>query len=238
MSIRISLGGLVKPNPVAILNAAIASGKILEKAESEEDLRPIAADSLTGKIVGLYFSAHWCPPCRSFTPHLAQKYKELVDAGHPIEIIFVSSDSSEAEAHEYFSEMPWKMLAYESREEKDQLSKAYSVSGIPSLILLDESLKLITSNGRAAIMSCEFDKLQSYETDLIAAKAAIAQKIDSSPETTTITQHSHPLKKLPSVYRGQYGCNVCHGSGEGWVYHCDLCNFDAHPRCACPSHFT
>jgi nucleoredoxin len=239
MAIRVSLDGLfcVKPNPIAILNAAIASGKIQENTESEEGLQPVAAESLSGKIVGLYFSAHWCPPCKGFTPHLAQKYKELVDAGHPIEIIFISSDSSAAEAREYFSEMPWKMLDYECRDEKGRLGKAYSVAGIPTLVLLDESLQLITANGRDAIMTCEFDKLKSYESDLIAAKAAISEKMESSPETVTITQHSHPLKKMASVYRGQYGCNVCHGSGEGWVYHCDLCDFDAHPKCACPSHF-
>ena len=235
MSFSISLA---KPNPVDILNTAISSEKLLEKGESDESLRPIAAESLSGKVVGLYFSAHWCPPCRAFTPHLAQKYKELVEAGSPFEIIFISSDSSEAEALEYFSEMPWKMLDYQSRKEKDQLSKAYAVSGIPSLVLVDESLQLITLNGRAAIMSCEFDKLKSYETDQIAAKAMIAQKMDLCPETVTITQHSHPLKKMPSVYRGQYGCNICHGSGDGWVYHCDLCGYDAHPKCACPSHFT
>ena len=167
MAIRVSLDGLfgVKPNPVAILNAAIASGKIQENAESEEGLRPVAAESLSGKIVGLYFSAHWCPPCKGFTPHLAQKYKELVDAGHPIEIIFISSDSSAAEAREYFSEMPWKMLDYECRDEKGRLGKAYSVAGIPTLVLLDESLQLITANGRDAIMAAT-TKMPSTSSNL------------------------------------------------------------------------
>ena len=30
-------------------------------------------DALSGKeVVGLYFSAHWCPPCKQFTPELAR----------------------------------------------------------------------------------------------------------------------------------------------------------------------
>ena len=28
------------------------------------------ADALAHDVIGLYFSAHWCPPCRGFTPKL------------------------------------------------------------------------------------------------------------------------------------------------------------------------
>ena len=36
------------------------------------------ATALAGKTaVGIYFSAHWCPPCRGFTPKLAETYKKM-----------------------------------------------------------------------------------------------------------------------------------------------------------------
>ena len=36
-----------------------------------------ADDALAGKnIICIYFSAHWCPPCRGFTPVLKRFYDE------------------------------------------------------------------------------------------------------------------------------------------------------------------
>merc|ERR1711998_484877 len=47
-------------------------------------------DALQNKVFGLYFSAHWCPPCRGFTPKLAETYNTLKAAGKNFEIVFVS----------------------------------------------------------------------------------------------------------------------------------------------------
>jgi len=69
---------------------------------------------------GLYFSAHWCPPCRAFTPELAKFYKKMTDK---LEIVFVSSDEDEAQWAEYFAEMPWLALPFVDRDRKVSLQE-------------------------------------------------------------------------------------------------------------------
>jgi len=110
-------------------------------------------EALAGKkAVALYFSAHWCPPCRGFTPKLAEFYKENLKA-LGLEVVFLSSDRDEAAFKEYFGEMPWLALPFEDRERKEALSKKYKVRGIPSLVILDgESGETITTDGRSAVM--------------------------------------------------------------------------------------
>ena len=36
-----------------------------------------AREAVAGKHVLIYFSAHWCPPCRGFTPKLVEFFSEL-----------------------------------------------------------------------------------------------------------------------------------------------------------------
>merc|ERR1740115_463799 len=87
--------------------------------------------------VGIYFSAHWCPPCRGFTPQLAEIYRNLKAAGKKFEVVFVSSDQDYEGFNAYFAEMPWLALPYDKRETKQELSSKFGVSGIPTLILLN-----------------------------------------------------------------------------------------------------
>jgi nucleoredoxin len=106
---------------------------------------------LAGKTIGIYFSAHWCPPCRGFTPKLAEMYKSTFQA-KGLEIVFASSDKDEAAFNEYYAEMPWLALPYSNRELKETLSKKYKVRGIPSFVILDSEGNTITTEGRDEIM--------------------------------------------------------------------------------------
>merc|ERR1712217_431652 len=105
----------------------------------------------SGKLIGLYFSAHWCPPCRGFTPKLAEIYKNgLKDK---MEIIFVSSDRDEKSFNDYFGDMPWLALPYAKRAEKELLSDSFGVQGIPSFVVLNPDGTVLTTDGRSKVMS-------------------------------------------------------------------------------------
>merc|ERR1712110_541325 len=41
----------------------------------------VGKEAIAGKTLGIYFSAHWCPPCRGFTPTLAKHYKAYKEKG-------------------------------------------------------------------------------------------------------------------------------------------------------------
>merc|ERR1712072_279181 len=122
-----------------------------EKAKAVLDILGSDIAKASGKAIGLYFSGHWCPPCRGFTPQLAEFYKNgLKDK---MEIFFVSSDRDQKSFDEYFAEMPWQALPYEKREEKEKLSKLFDVSGIPAFVVLNNDGTVITTEGRSKVMS-------------------------------------------------------------------------------------
>jgi len=104
------------------------------------------------KAVGIYFSAHWCPPCRGFTPKLAEMYNDgLREAG--LEIVFVSSDKDQDSFNGYLAEMPWLAVPFEKRDIKEELSKKFKVQGIPTFIIVDPADgSLINKDGRSAVM--------------------------------------------------------------------------------------
>lgn len=106
---------------------------------------------LNGKIVGIYFSAHWCPPCRGYTPELIKFYNDLKSKGVDFEIVFVSSDKDDDSFTSYSSTMPWYCLPYSERALKNKLSSNFSVKGIPSLVWLDADGSLITKDGRTKV---------------------------------------------------------------------------------------
>jgi len=115
----------------------------------------VETSSLAGKVIGLYFSASWCGPCKMFTPELV-KFRDRND--EKFEVVFVSSDRSAEDQQEYMKsyDMEWPAIPYDSPL-RQELGAKYEVSGIPSLVIVDDQGNLITKDGRDEMSGSDSD---------------------------------------------------------------------------------
>lgn len=126
--------------------ADLFKGKKLFRGDKQVD-----ASELKNKIVALYFSAHWCPPCRNFTPTLKDFYKSLKE--ELFEIIFVTSDRSEEEYLDYYNNYHGLWLRLEYNDPMiEELAAKYSVTGIPMLTIINQEGRIINKNGREDVV--------------------------------------------------------------------------------------
>lgn len=135
------------PEPVGNnILASTLSGLLISREHG--DFEPYDSQQLANKkYIAVYFSAHWCPPCRQFTPLLVEWYRQRKASFDNFDIVFVSGDKSPSEMKKYMSgdHMDWPALKYEEAMSPNPLSK-YRGRGIPHLVLLDESGNVLSSS--------------------------------------------------------------------------------------------
>ena len=144
----------------------------------DKDGNAVELDALKGKMIGIYFSASWCAPCRVFTPQLIShrnRYKS------DFEVVFVSSDRSDEAMKKYMEKMPWPAVKFDSKS-RGILGKKYGVRGIPSLILLNADGSLNTRNGRGVIVSkTDMKKYKAEGKTAAAPPSNTAPKVPKLP---------------------------------------------------------
>jgi len=90
----------------------------------------------------------------AFTPKLVETLKTVKGAGKKLEIVFVSSDKSQAEFQSYFGTMTGFHAIPQGDERKGQLDKVFGVKGIPTFVMIDaETGATINANARGAVMA-------------------------------------------------------------------------------------
>jgi thiol-disulfide isomerase/thioredoxin len=135
---------IVKQGPDAI--ADVAKGNLV-RVKNGNLVALDDSDLVQKKIYGLYFSAHWCSPCRKFTPKLVEYYNKIVWEHPEFEIIFISSDKSPEAMATYMNEagMPWPAVEFGKLANVPTLKK-YAGDGIPDLVIVDTTGKVLADS--------------------------------------------------------------------------------------------
>jgi nucleoredoxin len=106
-------------------------------------LTPVDDETIQSKkLFALYFSAHWCGPCRQFTPRLVEFYNRVAPQHPEFEVIFISNDRSPYGMETYLHEMPWPAIEFAKIASKGTLTK-YAGDGIPCLVVVNASGQVV-----------------------------------------------------------------------------------------------
>ncbi|MED6184437.1 hypothetical protein PIB30_047448 [Stylosanthes scabra] len=189
----------------------------------------VPVSELVGKTILLYFSAHWCPPCRAFLPKLIDAYHKIKEKdNNALEVIFISSDRDQDSFDKFFGGMPWLALPFgDSR--KAFLSRKFKVSGIPMLVAIGSSGRTVTKEARDLIDLHGADAYPFTEERIKELEAEEEETAKAWPQKLKHESHEH---ELVVTRRRTYVCDGCDEQGRAWSFYCAECDFDLHPKCA------
>ncbi|XP_019174811.1 PREDICTED: probable nucleoredoxin 2 isoform X2 [Ipomoea nil] len=199
----------------------------------------VPVDSLTGKTVGLYFSAKWCHPEQKFTPKLISVYQKIKQetenngggACGGFEVVFVSSDRDHKTFDAYFGTMPWLALPFNDPTNKD-LTKYFDITEIPSLVILGPDGKTVTKLGRKLINLYEEKAYPFTRGRVELLEKKMDEEAKSLPESEFHVGHRHELSLVSEGNGGgAFICCDCDEQGYGWAYLCLRCGYEVHPKC-------
>ena len=141
------------------LTAKVKSSKYIQNVDGKFTYE--ASIDKETKYIAYYFSAHWCPPCRKFTPLLAEFYKEnFGKTTHSFDIAFVSSDRNTSAMKKYMKEgkMGFKGVKHRSSLAK-ALDEKYAARYIPFLVIVDSEGNVVSKSKHASEVLDELKKL-------------------------------------------------------------------------------
>lgn len=132
-----------------------------------------------GKVVLVDFWATWCGPCVRELPNVLDNYRKYHDKG--FEVVGVSLDDNPEALEQFLAEreIPWVTL-FEADEEKraegNAIARYYGITGIPTMILVNQEGKVVSLEARADELDRLLEELLGPPAELPEEEAKPASK--------------------------------------------------------------
>ena len=123
------------------------------------DGKKVSLSQFKGKYVVLDFWASWCPDCRKDAPNIVAMYNKYKDKG--VAFVGVSFDTDVAQwkaAIEKYG-MKYAHVSELKKMREANISKAYGVKWIPSMVLVDPQGKVVMGTVLSTKLEKELEKL-------------------------------------------------------------------------------
>ena len=158
------------------LQALASLEQPLELAFTAVDGRKVDLKDLRGKVVLVDFWATWCAPCIAELPNIKKVYAELHAQGFEIigvtlENAHLSANDSPGQTVEKLAkakkilvdftakeQLPWPQH-FDGKYWKNAFSTQFGISSIPSMLLLDQAGRVVSTQARGEALEREVKRL-------------------------------------------------------------------------------
>jgi peroxiredoxin len=126
--------------------------------QNDPDGNPISLDSFRGQYLMIDFWASWCTPCRIENPNIVAAYEKYHDKG--FEVLGVSLDRDKSAWLKGIADdnLTWPQVS-DLQFWNNEVSRLYSISSIPSSLLLDPNGIIIGKNLRGEELHAKLAEL-------------------------------------------------------------------------------
>jgi thiol-disulfide isomerase/thioredoxin len=124
------------------------------------DGREVDLAKLRGKVVLIDFWAMWCGPCIAELPNVKAVYEQYHDRGFEIVGISLDEKADQEKLRQFVQQedLPWPQY-YDGKKWKTALAKKFSISSIPTMLLIAPDGRLATTSARGPALETEVKRL-------------------------------------------------------------------------------
>jgi peroxiredoxin len=150
----------LRVHAVAQLERAEFLSKPLDLAFTAVDGRTVDMKALRGKVVLVDFWAMWCGPCIAELPNIKAVYSKYHTQGFDIIGISLDRAADRQKLIDFVEKekMPWPQH-FDGGHVKNAYAVQYGIRSIPSMFLVDQTGRIVTSNARGPALEAHVARL-------------------------------------------------------------------------------